>query len=575
MRPASAKRKKAGALNAPPNVPGRGWPWTRAAEASAADGPWPRVTIVTPSFNQGRFLEETLRSVLLQGYPELEYIVIDGASTDGSVEILRHYAPWLSHWTSEPDGGQSEAINEGFARATGEIVTFLASDDVYEPGTLHDVARRFREHPECGAVVGAFRFLDEESRRAPEVHLPRLPGPGPHDLALLDPASWRLHQVSTFYARRALDAVGRRVREDLCYTMDRELLYRVCRRYPVALTERVYGAFRRHPESKSVASIVPMWREMADLHLLDAPADEAASVRRRRRALWRRRRARGYLKLAGAGVGWWAAAAALARAACYRPDLLGRRHYSVSWLGALGLLPLARRVRGAARRRILKPAKACGKILVGAGGATLRGLGLLATGRTADRYGIRAFYRPRNRYSHFDARRSSERPQDRVYFHLQEFFVARGLKSVLDVGCGTGFKLLKYFGDYQTLGLEKPPILDHLMAAYPDRNWRLADFDQPPSGAFDMVLAVDVIEHLADPDELMRFITRIDCRYVGLSTPDRSRLGLGSRLGPPDNRYHLREWSQDEFVRYAARFFLVLKSQVVSRHEHFVIGEKR
>jgi hypothetical protein len=89
-----------------------------------------------------------------------------------------------------------------------------------------------------------------------------------------------------------------------------------------------------------------MWREMADLHLLDAPVDEAPRVRRRRRALWRQRRARGYLKLAGAGVGAWKAAAALTRAAWYRPGLLGRRHYLVAWLAALGLLPLARRVRG-------------------------------------------------------------------------------------------------------------------------------------------------------------------------------------------------------------------------------------
>jgi glycosyltransferase involved in cell wall biosynthesis len=309
-------------------------------------GTWPRITIVTPSYNQGQFLEETLRSVLLQAYPKLEYVVIDGASTDGSVEILRSYGPWLTSWTSEPDGGQSEAINKGFALATGEIVTFLASDDVYEPGTLHDVARRFREHPDCGAVIGAFRFMDEASRRAPEVHPPRLPGPGPHDLTLLDPASWRIHQVSTFYSRRALDAVGRRVREDLRYTMDRELLYRLCRRYPVALADRVYAAFRRHPESKSMASIVPMWREMADLHLLDAPADEAPSVRRRRRALWRQRRARGWIKLARSGVGGWTAAAALARAAFYRPGLLGRRHYLVAWLAAFGLLPPARRARG-------------------------------------------------------------------------------------------------------------------------------------------------------------------------------------------------------------------------------------
>lgn len=295
------------------------------------------------SYRQGSFLEETLRSVLLQAYPELELLVVDGGSDDGSVEILRRYEPWLASWTSEPDRGQSDAVNKGLARATGDVVTFLGSDDVYEPGALQDVARRFLEHPECGVIAGAFRFMDEASRRLPEVHPPRLPGPGPHDLALLDPASWRLHQVSTFYSRRALDVVGRRVREDLDYTMDRELLYRVCRRFPAVTVERTYAAFRRHSASKTMAKILPMSREMAGLHLLDAPAGEPRAVKRRRRALWRERRSRGYLKLADSGAGRWRSAGALLQAASFRPSLVLRRHYVASWLAILGLLPAARR----------------------------------------------------------------------------------------------------------------------------------------------------------------------------------------------------------------------------------------
>lgn len=120
-------------LPAPP--PGRtGWPWTETAPATRAD--WPRVTIVTPSYNQAEFLEETLRSVLLQGYPNLEYIVIDGGSTDGSRAILEKYSPWLDYWVSEPDRGQSDAINKGLARATGEWVNWLNSDDCLLPGAL-------------------------------------------------------------------------------------------------------------------------------------------------------------------------------------------------------------------------------------------------------------------------------------------------------------------------------------------------------------------------------------------------------------------------------------------------------
>src|SRR5262245_40106852 len=112
-------------LPAPP--PGRdGWPWTDRyppLPESQLDGrPWPRVTIVTPSYNQGAFLEETIRSVLLQGYPNLEYAIVDGGSNDGSVEIIRKYADWLTFWVSEPDSGQSSAIERGFSQTTGEIL---------------------------------------------------------------------------------------------------------------------------------------------------------------------------------------------------------------------------------------------------------------------------------------------------------------------------------------------------------------------------------------------------------------------------------------------------------------------
>src|SRR5262245_2264682 len=110
----------------PPPPPGRdGWPWTVASDPLPETRPngsaWPRISVVTPSYNQGRFLEETIRSVLLQGYPDLEYFVIDGVSTDESVAIIERYAPWLSFWVSEPDGGQVEAINKGIARATGDL----------------------------------------------------------------------------------------------------------------------------------------------------------------------------------------------------------------------------------------------------------------------------------------------------------------------------------------------------------------------------------------------------------------------------------------------------------------------
>lgn len=123
----------------PPPPPGRtGWPWTETtpAEPDGEHRARPRITIITPSFNQAAFIEETIRSVLLQGYPNLEYIVVDGGSSDGTVDILKKYSPWIFHWVSEPDCGQSDAINKGLARATGEWVNWLNSDDFLMPGAL-------------------------------------------------------------------------------------------------------------------------------------------------------------------------------------------------------------------------------------------------------------------------------------------------------------------------------------------------------------------------------------------------------------------------------------------------------
>lgn len=148
--------------------PGKaGWPWTGESTQLPDRMPngshWPKISIVTPSLNQGVFIEETIRSVLLQGYPDLEYIIIDGGSKDHSIEIIRKYENWLAYWVSEPDEGQAHAINKGFKRASGRLVAWLNSDDSYLPQTLSCIANVFSSHPEIEMIYGDIYLIDAES----------------------------------------------------------------------------------------------------------------------------------------------------------------------------------------------------------------------------------------------------------------------------------------------------------------------------------------------------------------------------------------------------------------------------
>jgi len=152
----------------PKPLPDRtGWPWTeesRRLPSQTSDGhPWPRISVVTPSYNQGHFIEETIRSVLLQGYPNLEYLVIDGASTDNSINIIKKYSTWLSYWVSESDDGQSDAINRGLRMASGDFATWINSDDLLCKNAIgHHVSR-------CGFApdtiyVGNCIYIDEAGK---------------------------------------------------------------------------------------------------------------------------------------------------------------------------------------------------------------------------------------------------------------------------------------------------------------------------------------------------------------------------------------------------------------------------
>jgi len=140
----------------PPPLGKAGWPWTKESpqlpDAMPDGHPSSRVSIVTPSYNQEQFIEETVRSVLLQGYPNLEYIITDGGSTDDSVDTIHKHEPWLAYWVSEPDRGQAHGINKGFLRSGGDILGWINTDDTYEKGAVSLVAAFMAERPEADVL---------------------------------------------------------------------------------------------------------------------------------------------------------------------------------------------------------------------------------------------------------------------------------------------------------------------------------------------------------------------------------------------------------------------------------------
>lgn len=236
----------------PPPDGTTGWPWTEESPAlpdTMSDGsPWPRVTIVTPSYNQGQFIEETIRSVLLQGYPNLEYIAMDGGSTDNSVEIIRKYEPWLTSWVSEPDRGQSHAINKGFERATGEIVAWLNSDDYYWPAALGIAAQALHNNPRAGLVYTDCDYVDQATNKSTRVRV------ADRSIAEMLRDGNCVTQQTAFFTKEALDRVGL-LREDLHMIMDYELWIRLKRFYDVVtLSDVSLGVFRHHSTSKTVSA---------------------------------------------------------------------------------------------------------------------------------------------------------------------------------------------------------------------------------------------------------------------------------------------------------------------------------
>lgn len=276
-----------------PPVTKMGWPWNVASEqfpSARADGsPWPKISIITPSFNQAQYLEETIRSVLLQGYPNLEYIIVDGGSTDGSVDIIRRYAPWLAWWVSEPDAGQSQAINKGFAKSSGEIMAWINSDDSYAVQAFQSVVQSFNDRGTlwvAGLVdqVEANGTILRPGRRFEEKIENWYVG-SPY----LQPGIFWRHEL--WQKAGGLD-------EGLQYCFDYDLLLRFVQQQPFALwVDHKLANFRIHPRSKTSTDQLKFMKERHRVYRRYPPEKLGFNSRFNIWKLRRERQARIYMKM--------------------------------------------------------------------------------------------------------------------------------------------------------------------------------------------------------------------------------------------------------------------------------------
>ena len=224
--------------------------------------PKPLVSVVTPSFNQAEYLEETIQSVLGQSYPNIEYIVMDGGSTDGSVEIIKKYTDKIAHWFSEPDAGQTDAINKGFAIARGEIMAWINSDDTYLPNAVADVVAFLSQHPSIGLVYGDANFIDASSKvigkfNALQTNYARLKRGGVY-----------IPQQAAFWRADLWRQVGP-LDPDFYFAMDYDLWVRLARVSEIRYIPKLWANFRLHEGAKTITADDRCWPEMLKVHHRD------------------------------------------------------------------------------------------------------------------------------------------------------------------------------------------------------------------------------------------------------------------------------------------------------------------
>lgn len=223
----------------------------------------PLVTIVTPSYNQGSFLEATILSVLEQDYKNIEYIVIDGGSADNSLEIIQKYADRIAYWVSEKDRGQTDAINKGFAAAHGSILAWLNSDDTYHPGAVSAAVEYLEQHPEIGLVYGDLNFIDEQDRVLGRFSAAQT------DLARLRRGFVHIPQPAAFFRTADWKKVGP-LDPSFYFAMDYDLWVRLAGVTRLKyLPGKAWANFRLHSGGKTITADDRCWPEMLRVHYRD------------------------------------------------------------------------------------------------------------------------------------------------------------------------------------------------------------------------------------------------------------------------------------------------------------------
>ncbi len=220
----------------------------------------PLISIITPSFNQAKFLRRTIESVLSQDYPCFEYIIIDGGSDDGSQHIIRDYEDRLAYWESVPDKGQTDAINKGFAKAKGKYLAWLNSDDTYQPGGISEAVAYLEEHPETGMVYGDCLFIDAQDRE-----IGRFPA-AQTDYKRLRQGYVHIPQQASFFRADLWHEVGP-LDPTFFFAMDYDLWVRIAKLAQlVYLPGHTWACFRLHGDAKTIAADARCWPEMLRVH---------------------------------------------------------------------------------------------------------------------------------------------------------------------------------------------------------------------------------------------------------------------------------------------------------------------